>query len=687
MPESPAAAPAPRTFLPEIQALRALAVGSVITFHLWPSDLPGGYVGVDVFFVISGFLITSHLLREVDKTGRVRLASFYARRMRRLLPASLLCLAVSTAAALWLLPSQLARAAAREAIASTLYVQNLWLAGRAVTYSASNEVASPVQHYWSLSAEEQFYLVWPALILLGVLLGRRLLKGHVVPTVGVILAAVVAASLVHSVLFTAADPAAAYFVTTTRAWEFGLGALASIVLPRVRVPGALAVVLRWAGVAAIAWAVATLSQDTAFPGAIALVPVLGTVAVIAAGDTGRWDPLSFVVGLRPVQWLGDVSYSAYLWHWPLIALGPFALGHALDWPEKAAILVATGVLAHASRAWVEQPFLSDRFRRARAWRTIVAAFVVMGALVGGVSAWTSWSDRVEQEAARERIERIEQAERIEQSEQGQRSEQIPPDSCFGALAAVNTERCGSAFAMPLQAPVTEADSPWQMDECVEEVCWSGERPGKVLAIVGDSHAQTLYHALKPTADAHGYGIQLFLQHSCPANIAGTTAFEGDAWEPAWCADWARGLADQLRAADPDVIITSASTGATFADVETGRRGYHETWASWTPIAPVIVVRDYPRTGGVWGPQCLASHADPLECAQPRQVALPVDVAHLAALDGLPDVSAVDLTDLFCDETTCYPVVGGLPVYYDRDHITRTFGLSMAPILASRITLP
>ena len=173
-----------RQFLPEIQVLRAVAVMLVVLYHFWPATLTGGYVGVDAFFVISGYLITSHLLREVDKTGTVKLWAFYARRARRLLPAAVLVLLFVSAGTFLLLPSDLWASTAHELVASGFYVQNLWLASKAVTYSASNDVASPVQHYWSLSAEEQFYLVWPSLIIISCLVARRWLRGRTTTTVG-----------------------------------------------------------------------------------------------------------------------------------------------------------------------------------------------------------------------------------------------------------------------------------------------------------------------------------------------------------------------------------------------------------------------------------------------------------------------------------------------------------------------
>ncbi len=169
---------ADRQFLPEIQVLRAVAVMLVVLYHYWPGTLTGGYVGVDAFFVISGYLITSHLLREVDRTGTVRLLAFYARRARRLLPAAIVVLVFVSLGTILLLPTDLWTSTAHELAASAFYVQNLWLASKAVTYSASNDVASPVQHYWSLSAEEQFYVVWPSLIIISCLVARRWLRGR-----------------------------------------------------------------------------------------------------------------------------------------------------------------------------------------------------------------------------------------------------------------------------------------------------------------------------------------------------------------------------------------------------------------------------------------------------------------------------------------------------------------------------
>src|SRR4051812_16225328 len=275
---------------PEIQGLRAVAVALVLVFHLWPDAVPGGYVGVDVFFVISGFLITSHLLREAEVSGKVRLAAFWARRARRLLPASLLVLAVSAAATAAVVPISRWDQFFGEIRASALYVQNLHLAGAAVDSLAANAPPSPVRHFWSLSTEEQFYAVWPLLVATAVALaGRGASPRRRRRAVALVLGAVVVAGLAWGIHVTATDPAAASFVTPARAWEFAAGGLLAVLAPVSARGDAWRAALGWTGAAAIGAAAFLYNSGTPFPGVAALLPVAGALAVLHAGaPSGRW---------------------------------------------------------------------------------------------------------------------------------------------------------------------------------------------------------------------------------------------------------------------------------------------------------------------------------------------------------------------------------------------------------------
>lgn len=660
-----------RRFLPEIQALRAIAVGLVVAFHVEPTGwFTGGFVGVDAFFVISGYLITDHLLREVDRSGTIALPSFYARRARRLLPASMLVLVALLIGSVLFLPERYLLGTVREVIASTFYVQNLWLASQAVTYSASNDLASPAQHYWSLSTEEQFYFVWPALILLGLWLARRFFRGHTVRTIGWILLALTAASLVHSILLTNADQAMAYFVTTTRAWEFGSGALLSLLLRRW-VPGrGLGVLLRWVGVALVFGTAVTISQATPFPGWVAAVPVVGTALIILAGDTGNRDPLTWVFKFRPVQWLGDVSYAVYLWHWPLLVLVPYAVGHSLSWWEKGLVLVATGVLSQLTRRFVEIPAQRNQWWGKRVRRTLVVVFAAMALIAGSAFAAGRVTEIGQQNESAAVVARIDQ------------------DPCGGAKAALNPE-CPDPFGQPATVPVTELDAPYG-DPCLQGNCHPDLVDRKV-ALVGDSHAQSLWPGLVTLGKEKGWDVKGYFEGGCPATYARTPSFWGgprDSDEQ--CADFARRTTEQLRENRPDLIIVVGAVMTDWYSPNQAVAGFHALWRDWEQIAPIVVVRDYPGTGGQHMPSCLAQHAgDQLACAVPRAEALtPRDLQYEAAgTFGSDRVSRIELTEAFCDDQQCYPVIGGLPVYYDGDHITKNYAHTLAPLLAEKISVP
>jgi peptidoglycan/LPS O-acetylase OafA/YrhL len=301
-------------FRPDVQGLRALAVTMVVVYHLYPRTLPGGFVGVDVFFVISGYLITGHLWREYQRSGRVRLLDFWGRRAKRLLPAAALVLAVTWLVARFALPSSQLSATAQQIQASALYYQNWLLAHDAVDYLASGQAATPVQHFWSLSVEEQFYLIWPLLFLAAAFLARNRRPGHgnarhgnAGRVLAGLMVALVAASFAYSVYDTHANPLAAYFVTPTRMWELGLGGLLAMV-PERRLPERRGW-FGWAGLGLVLASPFVLRGTTAFPGALALLPVGGAVLFIAGGP-------SRLLSARPLVFLGGISYSTpprYRW--------------------------------------------------------------------------------------------------------------------------------------------------------------------------------------------------------------------------------------------------------------------------------------------------------------------------------------------------------------------------------------
>ena len=322
-------------FRADVEGLRAVAVLAVVVYHAGLSQVGGGFVGVDVFYVLSGFLITGLLWEELQTTAGLRLGAFYGRRARRLLPAAVLVLMVTLVASwVWLSPLQ-ARGAARDAAAAALYVANYRFALQRTDYLADAS-PSPLQHYWSLGVEEQFYLLWPVLLLVVFVAGRRLRTPSSAGAVAV-LALAGAGSLALSLRLTAVSEPWAFFSLPTRAWELAAGGLVALSASTLRrLPGVAAATLGWLGLEAIAWSMTRFSAATPFPGIAALLPVGGTAAVLAAGCAAPRLGPGRVLGWRPLQAGGKLSYSWYLWHWPPLILAPAVAGHPLGLGQTSA---------------------------------------------------------------------------------------------------------------------------------------------------------------------------------------------------------------------------------------------------------------------------------------------------------------------------------------------------------------
>jgi peptidoglycan/LPS O-acetylase OafA/YrhL len=396
-------------FRPDIQALRAVAVLLVVGFHVWPTRVQGGYIGVDVFFVISGYLITGHLVREVRATGRVDLPGFYARRARRLLPAASLTLVAVGVAAYALMPASTWRSTAVDMAASALYAQNWVLVRRAVDYLAQDQAPGPLQHFWSLAVEEQYYMVWPLLVAGVAAVWKRRRQGASATLVACTtasppilprsssppppsraafaapMAALCALSLAASAWYARTNPAPGYFMTHVRLHELGMGGLLAVCAGGGRRPqpadepglssssstSSSAVLQTWlrtaaatAGLATIGMSAALFTARTPFPGAAALVPTLGATALLWAGDhqpNERAPPHALVPAMAHpwLQYIGDISYSLYLAHWPVVVMYPIATGKRVDatLADSALVLLISGGLAHACKRWWE-----DRFR-------------------------------------------------------------------------------------------------------------------------------------------------------------------------------------------------------------------------------------------------------------------------------------------------------------------------------------
>jgi len=664
---------------PDIQLLRAIAVLSVVVFHLSAPLLPGGFVGVDVFFVISGYLITGHLLRQATTTGRLDLPVFWARRARRLLPAALLVLAV-TASLVWrLAPPAAWSQFFAETVASATSWENWFLAGSSVDYLAEGDAASPVQHFWSLSVEEQFYLVWPLVVVLCIVIARRATRLDLRLTLGSALGVIGAASLACSIVLTAVDPEPAYFVTPTRAWEFAAGGLLALLGPAVIVHRSRRrTAAGLLGVALLVVAMSTFSGATPVPGIAAGLPVLGTLLVIAGGSsTHRWS-VTTVARTRPAGFFGDISYSLYLWHWPLIVLAPFAIGAPLDWPTGIAVLVLSILLAVLTKRFVEDPVRrAPALLGARPRRTFIAAGIAT-AMVLSIPAAGLVTVGVEERALANTVDGY-----VQQHE-----------PCFGAAAAA-TECTNPELADELLPPLAiRTEDTGDTFRCsatadagVFPGCSFGSRRADAVrvAITGNSHATMLIPGLIDQLEARNWRLDVYVGKGCEWR-------EPSADDSEACVARRTIMQDAFTGDRPYdiVLVTSKSPDETSVAEQAAIRA--ATLAAWRPVlelgTSIVVLRDNPRVTDEAAACVDRSSATELlagACAFPVTEAYPnvdLNTAAAAMTDGA--VPVVDLGGLYCSADTCPLTVGNVLVYRDRHHITATWSRTLAPLLVAQI---
>ncbi|MBD3923751.1 acyltransferase [Nocardioides cavernae] len=688
-----AALPARAGVRTDIQFLRALAVMAVVLNHLFPNRLTGGYLGVDIFFVISGFLITAHLLGELEREGRISLARFWARRARRLLPASLTVLAVCAAATVAWLPQTRWPQVMSEVLASALYFENWQLARSAQDYFTSAQTASPVTHFWSLSVEEQFYLVWPLLVLgtWWLALRRGGASGALRPrgltprrTVGTGLAILGVASLAFAVWSVEAHPDAAYFITPGRVWEFAAGgvlaALAAAqgaVRPRwVAIPGWLLMV----------GSICLFGDDSGVPGLSTLLPVAGCALVIWAGtgSAGRPAPRA----LRGPVWLGDISYSVYLWHWPLIVFAPIALQRPMTPGLGLAILLVTLLTAQLSTRFVEDPLRRARWLTARPAAMTLSGAAISMAAVAGVAIYIPTTVEDDLQAV--------QAEMEELVADG--------GPCVGAAATASGCPDSHELAVAGSSLLTIVNSPYtptwgttcqvEPEDPDPSPCEFGvpkQEAVQRLALVGDSHAGQWASTLDTIARERGWNVEMQVKSSCLPTTGDVHASWGTEPMIASCRAWSHQVRTAL-ADDPDIdviVMSGIARDYASADPDGVVEQLRELWAGWVEAGKqVVVMADPPYLGRGPVPECLAEASTrPDPCAALAAVVRTPDPLVVAAA-GQDGVTVVDLTDVVCDHRRCHAVVGGMPVYGDQNHLLQYFARTMAPLVAKRLaTVP
>jgi peptidoglycan/LPS O-acetylase OafA/YrhL len=664
-------------FRADIQGLRAVAVTLVLLYHLWPALVPGGYVGVDVFFVISGYLITGMLVREAERTDRVSLARFYARRIARLLPAATATLLVVGIVSFAILPRLRWQNTATEVTASTFYLENWLLIVKSVDYLASASTASPVQHFWSLSVEEQFYIVWPFVILAALWLSRR--SGW--PRRRVLWTALLAlalASLACSVIGTARTPTPAYFSSVTRFWELALGGLLYLWQPTPRATCSRQDRLVWPGLLAIAASAAWYSDLTAFPGHAALLPTLGAAAVIHGGASAAPGYNSSVLRSRPLVYLGGISYSLYLWHWPIIVLYHVGNDAGIGVRQGIAILALSIVVAHFSKRFIEDPIRESRPLRNHAWRSFA-----LGA--GTALACTALATTLYARGTPSALD----------------IEALPRTDYPGALALAPGFVLKPAPFRP--TPLGAARDRGRVygghgtKRCIQDAevtaameCEYGPRDAAVtVALVGDSLAAHWDPAFELLAETRGWRVLEYMKHSCAfADV--TVYYSGFGRDFTECDEWNQAVLRRLLLIRPDVVVVSQSAGHRLtgrdisASIPVIAQGLRRTWHELSRAGIEIAVMRHTPVQSRSVLECLSSADASIEkCSATRERALVGGPMDVAARDN-PEVRLIDMTDQFCSAPLCPVVIGNVLVYSDGHHLTATYARTLAPMLEARL---
>ncbi|MBM9467576.1 acyltransferase family protein [Nakamurella leprariae] len=670
---SPDAAVAARgpsaAFRPEIEGLRALACVLVVGYHVWGDRVSGG---VDVFFVLTGFLLTGQLLRGVARGGfgPVEVARRWSRTVQRLVPATGVVLLVTAAGALLVLPSSRWGQTSRELVSSVLFVQNWQLASDAVDYAAQHRSASPMQHLWSLSVQLQVVLVAPVLVLAAVRWARWRGVDPVRSMAGLLTVAF-AGSLACSIVLTAVDQPLAYFHTATRVWEFALGGLLALVVDHLRLPGRVRLAAGWVGVGGLIACGAVLSGDRLFPGVAALWPTGCAVLVVLAGRTGdRWSADRWLT-TGPAQRLGGWSFGWYLWHWPLLIMTLAATGaDRLGLIDGLVVVLAALGLAVLTDQGLDRA-LTRRLRRPRGGLR-PAGLVALAAISAVTVVSLVWQAAIRPPAL------------------------AIDDPRYPGAAVLAGAEADPLPAIPTAVTATDDWVPTEQWDCTpltrypdQLVCVQPvvEQPTRRVAVVGDSHAQQISGSLLTVGQQLGWQFIALIRGGCPFS----TAAESNPGDQT-CVDSNAAVLDEMADLQPDLVVTMATRNARPGLTEQTPTGFVDKWRALDELGiPVLAFRDNPRfeesqlecweqAGRPVGAPDTAIGRD-VGCGGLRSDIYATDPPWLAVPDLPGNVTFVDIADAVCDAEYCPVAVGNVLVYMDDNHLTATYSASMAPLVA------
>lgn len=683
----------------DIEGLRAVAVLAVLLFHAGVPGLTGGYVGVDVFFVVSGYLITSLLVSERNATGGISLGDFYSRRARRILPVSSL-VAVATLAAswIWLQPLRLTTLAT-DVLGVASFSSNLVFAGRGADYLSSSLPPSPLQHYWSLGVEEQFYLVWPVLI--AVACSRAASRTSLARRVGAAAGTVAVASFVGCMATMNVSQPWAFFSPHTRAFELAVGALVAVIsVPRTGIDRAVAAALAWTGLATIVATVVLFDETTRFPGPWAIVPVVATAALLRGGEAHRLAPRA-ALGLAPLQWLGSRSYSAYLWHWPVLIVGAAVATRDLTVYEGLGCTAGALVLSELSYRFVENPIRSDR--GIRGIRALALATSLIAVVVGAGLVARNNPPQVAGAGAAETPQLSVTTTTSPTSSSTTSTVPSPPrlpdegTPIEPVTGAVATTGLPSNLTPSLTTVFNDQPSIYAngchadfSSVSVKNCAFGDRRSSVVVGLYGDSHAAEWFPAFEQVATQRKWKLITYTKRGCPpADLQTYSKVLGKVYTQ--CDPWRRNVLKKMVADGVKVVFVGHFDRSLSA--ETRLPMWQKDWRAGLQgtvdalrtrgITPVLM-EDTPFPGQDI-PTCLsASYTNVGSCAPVVSSAYRGDMRDMRRDFVTAGVDVLWVHNWFCTASVCPPIVGNILVYRDDNHMTVTYARFLAPLLDGAI---
>lgn len=639
---------------PHLQGIRAIAVATVVFYHLRIGGVQGGFIGVDVFFVLSGFLITRLLFNEISRTGTINVTNFWLRRAKRLLPNALLTLTFALFAT-WLLISPYRwPSVARDIVTAALFVSNFRFSSNATDYFHFDDPPSPILHYWSLSIEEQFYFTLPLLLIALLPTIRR--RPQLVANV--ILVAICAASLTAAIIVTNQSQPTAFFGTLTRIWQLALGGILGINFERCRsIPEQPRKLLAWIGLTAIVYAAFFFDDDTSYPGFNALIPTTGTFFLILGIDPRRGrNPLQAVLSALPMRWIGDRSYSLYLWHWPLIVFArEFTVSNAA-W--TLAILVTIVLVSHLTYEWIERPLHKKNIQLQ--WRVWVGGLAI-GAIVLVCAAGTGLAELSSMVESADRVKAV-----------------LKASSDFGANYR---DGCHAATEQVEQS------------DCAYGSIGASHK----IVLFGDSHSAQWMEPLRDAADRAGWELHSWTKTSCPPPLTTIWYLPKRALYTE-CTLWREKTIARINQLKPEIVVLTATSADIYAGTimrnqrllkgkaaaEEFQRGLAETIEKLTADGRrIVVIRDNPVMYKQYA-ACLSSGSK--HCGRDRTEAVGNSERFVKELP-IDRVTIQDFTNVVCDTTYCAASDDNGIRYQDKQHFTATFTKTFWPIFYQLIMSP